>query len=80
MGRDTRVKTEWWQKKRTCLRCGSEMEPGMLPGYFNCRGCKLWIDIQTWSGGAIIQYAVPGLMRSEPVPQGTLLVLSGDEA
>jgi len=76
------MKKEWWQEKRTCLKCGSQMEPGALPGYFNCRKCKLWIDIQEWEGNAIVQYHENGIVWSLPVsvPEDVLLVLSWVEA
>jgi hypothetical protein len=73
---------EWWQKPRTCLKCGAAMSPGNLPGWFNCTHCKLWIDIQLLCEGNSLIHYNKGMSPSLPVsvPQGTLLVMAGDEA
>jgi hypothetical protein len=61
------------------------MEPGAFPGWFNCRKCKLWVDIQEWnngSSGVLLSYYDycdgQSISKSTLVPEGTLLVLESE--
>ena len=66
-------------KTRKCLRCGGKMTEGMLSGWWLCV-CGLFLDIQEYKGGAIVQYSLPHVSLTVPfirtaVPKGTMLVM-----
>lgn len=65
------------QKKKKCIQCGYRMEPGMLPGWWNCARCKLWIDFQFFGDDTIIQYRRNNFKPEQTfvVPKDTLLIL-----
>jgi len=59
------------------------MEEGMLPGWWLCRECGLFLDVQGNRDFQLIQYRLKGMSQTvEPimVPSGCLLVLSWEAA
>ena len=77
---------------KPCIKCGKAMKEGMLPGWWLCPGCGMFLDIQEAGRYQLVRYAPDrcmldgntlrrtGLDRSVEVPRWVLLVLSWEPA
>ena len=69
-----RVRDAWSDETCVCLRCGAWMEAASLPGWFVCRACDWFMDVQRHGSAAFVQYDAGGGCRSI-LPEGCLLVM-----